>query len=86
MIENPYWFDFDSTEPLFSQHHGENHKHRKRAKRNHRNRKLRPSRHSVNKRSVNKYRDDQDDLPDEVFIASEVIGNIFNENDTIPGL
>lgn len=93
MIENPYWFDLDGTASLtknveqhtyFDEFH-HSHSHRKRAKRNH-NRKMKISLHStgktaaVAKRSVSE--DEKNILPDEIFSASEVISNIFNENDT----
>lgn len=74
IIENPYWFDFDSTVALTGVQHSKHH-HLKRAKRNH-NRKLKRSKHVENNRN------NEDPIPEEIFSASEVIGNIFNENDT----
>lgn len=40
----------------------------------------------LSKRSVDYDVGDEDYQQDEVFSASEVIGNIFNENDTLSGL
>lgn len=68
------------------QHHHHHHEHNtRRAKRNH-NRKLKAASHHdgnvvVAKRSID-YQDDESFVT-EVYSASEVIGNIFNENDTI---
>lgn len=88
--ENPYWFDFDGTKDGVQYHAESAHHHRKRAKRNH-NRKLKVASHPAHngeiavviKRSVTDYQDDEVIVPDEVFSPSDVIGNIFNENDTI---
>lgn len=90
LIENPYWFDFDGTAALTKDAEKHyyldevQHSHRRRAKRNHK-RKLKATRHSektaaVVKRSIND--DENIIIPDQVFSASEVISNIFNENDT----
>lgn len=90
--ENPFWFEdiIKDAEQHYNhpdyvqQHH--HHHHNKRAKRNH-HKKMKAMRHVDNaerilaKRSV-EYQ--EEDYPqDEVFSASEVIGNIFNENDTM---
>jgi hypothetical protein len=90
--ENPFWFEdiikdaeqhYNHPE-AFPQHH--HHHHTMRAKRNH-HKKMRAMRHvdedrTMVKRSLGEYQDE--DYPqDEVFSASEVIGNIFNENDTM---
>jgi hypothetical protein len=87
--ENPFWFEDiikdaeqHYSHPEYVHHH---HHHNKRAKRNHHHHKK--MRHVDNedrvlaKRSV-EYQ--EEDYPhDEVFSPSEVIGNIFNENDTL---
>lgn len=88
--ENPFWFEDiikdaeqHYSHPENAQHH--HHHHNKRAKRNH-HKKMKTMRHVDNdrvlaKRSV-EYQ--EEDYPqDEVFSAAEVIGNIFNENDTL---
>jgi hypothetical protein len=87
--ENPYWFDEWIVKDAEQHYHPENahhhhhHHNTRRAKRNH-NRKLKTihfpeKKHS--KRSID-YQDDEIIIPDEVYSPSEVIGNIFNENDT----
>lgn len=96
--ENPFWFEdiIRDAEQHYSypenvQHH--HHHHNKRAKRNH-HKKIKAMRHIdggriLSKRSVDYEEEDypQDSLNEaEVFSASEVIGNIFNENDSIPSL
>lgn len=96
--ENPYWFEFDGASMIRDsqqqqQHyypentHHHHHHNTRRAKRNH-NRKLKVASHSIHndaekifKRSID-YQDDEAFVSD-VYSASEVIGNIFNENDTI---
>jgi BRCT domain type II-containing protein len=95
--ENPYWFEFDGAamvrdtpqqlhyNPENAHHHHHQHNTR-RAKRNH-NRKLKAaaaashSHHNVERRSID-YQDDEG-INTETFSSSEVIGNIFNENDTV---
>jgi hypothetical protein len=89
--ENPFWFEdiikdaeqhYNHPDAVQQHHH---HHHTMRAKRNH-HKKMRAIRHvdedhTLSKRSLGEYQDE--DYPqDEVFSASEVIGNIFNENDT----
>lgn len=94
--ENPFWFEdiIKDAEQHYNhpdniQHH--HHHHNKRAKRNH-HKKIKSMRHVdreriLAKRSVDYDIGDEEDYQhDEVFSASEVIGNIFNENDTLSGL
>lgn len=93
--ENPFWFEdiIKDAEQHYNhpdsvQHH--HHHHNKRAKRNH-HKKMKSMRHVdreriLAKRSVDYDVGDEDYQQDEVFSASEVIGNIFNENDTLSGL
>jgi hypothetical protein len=94
--ENPFWFEdiIKDAEQHYShpdniQHHHKH--HNKRAKRNH-HKKMKSMRHVdreriLAKRSVDyDIENDEDYQQDEVFSASEVIGNIFNENDTLSGL
>lgn len=90
--ENPFWFEdiIKDAEQHYNhpdglQHH--HHHHNKRAKRNH-HKKMKAMRHVdreriLSKRSVNSEYQEEDYPQDEVFSASEVIGNIFNENDTL---
>lgn len=88
--ENPFWFEdiIKDAEQHYSQpenfqHH--HHHHNNRAKRNH-HKKGKSMRHFDEERVLSKRSVDylEDDYPqDEVFSASEVIGNIFNENDTL---
>jgi hypothetical protein len=92
--ENPFWFEdiikdaeqhYSHPDALAHHHHHNN----KRAKRNHR-KKNKSMRHVdteriLSKRSVDYDVGDMDYQQDEVFSASEVIGNIFNENDTLTG-
>lgn len=89
--ENPFWFEdiikdaeqhYSHPEYLQQHHH---HHHNKRAKRNH-HKKAKAMRHVDDERVLAKRSVDyqEEDYPqDEVFSASEVIGNIFNENDTL---
>lgn len=87
--ENPFWFEDIIKDAEQHYNHPENvqhhhHHHSKRAKRNHRKR-TKAMRHVDTDRILAKRSLDyqEDDYPqDEVFSASEVIGNIFNENDT----
>lgn len=90
--ENPFWFEdiikdaeqHYSHPEYFQQHH--HHKHNNRAKRNH-HKKAKTMRHVDNERVLAKrsidYLDEDYPQQDEVFSASEVVGNIFNENDTL---
>jgi hypothetical protein len=93
--ENPFWFEdiIKDAEQHYSHpdamQHYSHHHHNKRAKRNHR-KKVKSMRHVdteriLAKRSVDYDVGDMDYQQDEVFSASEVIGNIFNENDTLTG-
>lgn len=93
--ENPFWFEdiIKDAEQHYNnpdngqqlQHHHQHHHNARRAKRNH-HKKLKAIYHNDNekilaKRSVELF---DDDYPqDEIFSPSEVIGNIFNENDTL---
>ena len=91
--ENPFWFEdiIKDAEQHYNhpdaiQHH---HYHNKRAKRNHR-KKIKSIRHVdtariLAKRSVDYDVGDADYQQEEVYSASEVVGNIFNENDTLTG-
>lgn len=91
--ENPFWFEDiikDAEQHYYHpdaiQHH---HHHNKRAKRNHR-KKMKSMRHVdtariLAKRSVDYDVGDADYQQEEVYSASEVVGNIFNENDTLTG-
>lgn len=87
--ENPFWFEdiIKDAEQHYNhpdnvQHH-HNHHHNQRVKRNHHKKTMRhvDNEKTLSKRSV-EYQ--EEDYPqDEVFSASEVVGNIFNENDTL---
>lgn len=87
--ENPFWFEDiikDAEQhynhPDYVQHHHSHH-HNQREKRNHHKKTMRhvDNEKVLSKRSV-EYQ--EEDYPqDEVFSASEVVGNIFNENDTL---
>lgn len=89
--ENPYWFeDLVNTEQHYHSetvHHHHHHHNTRRAKRNH-YRKLKTIYNNqdadekiLTKRSI--HNPDENTLPDEIYSPSEVVGNIFNENDTV---
>lgn len=88
--ENPFWFEDIIKDAEQHYNHPENvqhhhHHHNKRAKRNH-HKKMKAMRHVDNERILAKRSLDyqEEDYPqDEVFSPSEVVGNIFNENDTL---
>lgn len=92
--ENPFWFEdiIKDAEQHYShpeklQHH--HHHHNKRAKRNH-HKKMKAMRHVDDERMLSKrsveYQEEDYPQDEVVFSAAEVIGNIFNENDSISTL
>lgn len=89
--ENPFWLDFNGDASLTKngeQSHAHHHnRNRKRAKRNHKHKShiILHNEKIIHKRSVGHERRHEHEsmrVPDEVYSSSEVIGNIFNENDT----
>lgn len=93
--ENPFWFEdiIKDAEQHYNhpsmdipiQHHHSHH-HDQRVKRNHHKKAMRhvDNEKTLSKRSVEYQEEDYpQDSASEVFSASEVVGNIFNENDTL---
>lgn len=80
--ENPFWFEdiIKNTEQHFSQPDSTQ-LHSRREKRNHFKKRHFDNGMRLSKRSVEYQKEDYPE--DEVFTASEVVGNIFNENDTL---